>query len=193
MARQVAIAAPFGLVQIIHLRWDKSARGGQGACDRNAVPQAFPVAVTDLTDAGGFLCVDASHWSNDNAFAEPLSRSRSRVPVADGFRFGCVSVSGDTDGLQVRYEYDRGHGGAPDRWFFNCGSGYGQSPGRTLRVAVKDWVRICYNGRFACIESGDWWYEQATVNVAWCVGEPEARVFLAREPAQELRLLADLW
>jgi uncharacterized protein (TIGR03067 family) len=44
VTRRVMAAAPCGLVQVIHLQWTKSARGGQEACARNAVPQAFDVA-----------------------------------------------------------------------------------------------------------------------------------------------------
>jgi hypothetical protein len=181
------------VVQIVWLRWDKSARGGQGARDRNAVPQAFAVPAAGLAGAGGRLCVSVAQWGERNAFAEPFSTRQQRVAVADGFRFRCVSVSAHPEGLGVRYQYNRGDGGAPDRWYFNWCTGYGESVGRSLVVRPGQWVRVCYNGRFSCIDSGTWWYEQTTVNVAWFGGEADGRVFLDHEPAEEVRLLADLW
>jgi hypothetical protein len=43
------------------------------------------------------------------------------------------------------------------------------------------------------MDTGNWWYQQVTVNVAWVTGESNARVFLDRPPFEELRLLAELW
>ncbi len=193
MRRRAAVAEACGLVQVVRLHWDKSARGGQGARDRNAVPQAFAVPASDLAEVGGHLCVSVTHWGERNAFAEPFSARRERVAVADGFAFGCGLVSPHPDGLQVRYQCNRADGGAPGRWFFNWSTGSVESPGRSLVVRPGHWVRVCYNGRFSCIDSGNWWYEQSTINVAWFGGEPDGRVFLDREPAEELRVLADLW
>jgi hypothetical protein len=102
-------------------------------------------------------------------------------------------VSQPPEGLLVRYQYDSGHGGAPDRWFFNVSRGYGESPGRSFVVHAGQWVRVCYNGRFSCIDSGQWWYTQVTVNVAWFADHPSSQVFVNSQPAQELKMLADLW
>ncbi len=154
MRKRAAVAEACGLVQVVRLHWDKSARGGPGARDRNAVPQAFAVPAADLDSADGHLCVGLTHWGDRNAFAEPFSARRERVAVADGFKFGCVGVSPHPDGLEVRYQYNQADGGAPDRWYFNWSSGYGESPGRSLVVRPSQWVRVCYNGRFSCIDSG---------------------------------------
>jgi len=51
---------------------------------------------------------------------------------------------------------------------------------------------VRYNGRFSDVDTGEWWYEQVAANVAWFAGEPDGRVFLDREPARELRALAEL-
>jgi hypothetical protein len=193
MSRQAAISAPSGLIQVIHLRWTKSARGGSGARARGAVPQALEVPAAELAGIDEKLCVETTHWGDRNAFSEPLSVSRQQVPLAKGFDFGCVSILPNAEGLQVRYQYDRANGGAPDRWFFNNASGYGESTGRTLTVQDGEWVRVCHNGRFSSPENGEWWYQQVTVNVAWFGGAPNGRIFLDREPDEELRLLADLW
>ncbi len=193
MRKRVVETDPCGLVQVVQLHWGKSSRGGQAARNRNAVPQAFAVPAADLAAAGGHLCVSVTHWGERNAFTEPFLVRRERVAVADGFTFGCVGVSPHPEGLLVRYQYTRTDGGAPDRWFFNWFTVAGESPGRPLVVRPGQWVRVCYNGRFSCIDSGNWWYEQSTVNVVCFGGEPDGRVFIDREPAEELRVLADLW
>jgi hypothetical protein len=193
MARRARVNMGSGLVQVVHLQWSKAARGGDGARARNAVPSAFEVPVAVFAGADGLLYVDAFDWGERNAFAEPLSSRRHQVPLADGYSFGCVTIAADNEGLLVRYQYNRGKGGAPDQWFFNSRSGYGESPGRTLHIGDKEWVRVWYNGRFSSEETGNWWYQQVTVNVAWFAGGPEGRVFLDREPTRDLRVVAELW
>jgi hypothetical protein len=179
-------------VQVVRLDWTKAARGGEGARARTAVPAASEVSAADLIGAGGVLCVDASHWGDRNAFAEPFRSDRRRVPLADGFVVGCVTVSVSAAGLQVGYRYEPATGGAPDRRAF-APAGHRESTTRTLLARDGEWVRVCYNGRFSDFDFGDWYYQQVTVNVAWFAGEPDRRVFLDREPAQELRALAELW
>jgi hypothetical protein len=112
--------------------------------------------------------------------------------MATGFNFGCVTVSEHADGLLVRFLWDSGHGGAPDRWFFNALTGNAESASRDLVVRDGQWVQVCYNGRFTDICSGNWWYEQVTVNVAWFDAEASGQVFVGADPVRAFRLLADL-
>ena len=193
MLKLVADRLPCGLVQVVHVGWEKSARGGRGAGERNSVLAAYEVMEDDLDGIGGHMGVGVSKWSERNAFATPFSSDSQRIAIADGYSFGCVRVSAHADGLRVHYEYGYANGGAPDRSFLNWPSASGESPGRSIVVRNNQWARVCYNGRFSCIDSGNWWYEQTTVNVAFFDGEPNGRVFLDREPFHELRALADLW
>jgi hypothetical protein len=187
------MAARCGLVQVIQVRWTKAARGGEGARTRSAVPSALAVPAAELADAEGMLCVEISQWDERDYFAEPHSVRRHRTSLADGYSFGCVSISAAAKALLARYQYDRGSGGAPDAWFFNGASGYGESPGHTLHVRYGEWARICYNGRFSSPETGDWWYQQITVNVALFAREADGGVFLDRAPTQQMHVLRDLW
>jgi len=129
-----------GLVQVIHLSWDKSARGGQGARDRASVPFAFEVQEGHLRDARGHLQIEVLRWGNGNAFSEPLEARHERVPLADGYRFGCFTISAHPEGLSVRYRWDWNRGGAPDRRFLDIG-GNGD-----LIVRAGEWMRISSNG-----------------------------------------------
>jgi hypothetical protein len=172
-----------GLVQIIHLHWTKASRGGQGARQRSAVPLAFEVPDDGLLEVDGQLQVEEWHWGERNAFAEPLRHRQRRVAVADGFTFGCVTVAGYAQGLAVRYRWDATHGGAPDRSYLDRG----------LIVPPGQWVRICSNGRFSDADTGEWYYEQVTVNVACSADGLSGRIFVDAAPAHDLRLLADLW
>jgi hypothetical protein len=191
MTRPSATTAPYGLVQVIRLHWNKPARGGEGARARNAVPSAFEVQADDLSNSPGNLCIEELHWGDKDFFAKPFHRESQRASLESGYRFGCVTVSAEADRLMVRYQYDWSNGGAPDRWYMNA-AGTRVSKSRDLFVAPSEWVRVCYNGRFACRDTGNWWYEQITVNVARFDGEASGKVFLQSEPNRELKLLAQL-
>lgn len=103
---------------------------------------------------------------------------------------GCVSVSSEPGGLRVRYEYNES-GGAPARW---CDDEVGNRVGVTHCLAVGDgkWAQVRYNARFSCVDTGQWWYQQLTVNVAWFASEPDGRIFLERKPTKRLSLIAKL-
>ena len=171
------------LVQVIHLSWDKSARGGQGARDRSAVPQAFPV--DRFWGKDGRIHVEELEWRHVNAFAEPIERRQHDLPIQKGYEFGCVTVSAESEGLSVRFRWDGAHGGAPDREYLNSTEDVTLTPGQ--------WARIAYNGRFSDTDNGHWWYEQTSVNVACFGSEPSGRVFVETKPVREMLLFADLW
>ena len=149
-----------GLVQVIQLSWDKSARGGQGARKRNSVPLAFEVHDGHLRDVRGQFQAQVLFWGMGNDFSEPLESRYERVPLDDGYDFHCVMVSANPEGLSVRYRWDADHGGAPARPFLDIG-GNGE-----LLVRPGEWMRISYNGRFSDADTGTWWYKLTTVNVA---------------------------
>ena len=175
------------LVQVIQISWDKSARGGQGARKRSSVPLAFEVQDGHLRDVRGQFQAQVLHWGIDNDFSEPLESRYERVPLDDGYGFGCVTVSANPDGLAVRFRWDSERGGAPARRFLDVG-GNGE-----LLVRPGEWMRISYNGRFSDADTGAWWYKQTTVNVAAFEGKPSGQVFIGSEPVRDLRLLEDLW
>src|SRR5262249_33425349 len=144
--------------QVVQLEWTNAARGGEGACSRSAIPSAFEVPSTDLLNPEGQLCVDVLRWGERNGFVEPFSTHRQHVLIDNGFRFGCVSMMEQADGVQVRYRYEPNVGGAPDRRTFTP-EGHRESRTRTLPVRDGEWVQVCYNGRFSCIDTGNWWYQ----------------------------------
>ena len=180
-----------GLVQVIRVTWTKASRGGEGARSRNSVPSATEITVADLPDVNGSLCVDVSEWREHNQFVEPYHTYR-KIPFASGFHFGCVTVSATMNGLQVDYQYDPGFVGAPDRRGF-APEGHRAAKPRRFFARDGEWIQVCHNGRFSDIDTGNWWYELVTVNVAFFAGGLDSRVFVTRRPSEELRVLAELW
>jgi hypothetical protein len=53
-------------------------------------------------------------------------------------------------------------------------------------LSCNRWASIEYNGRFTCIDTGNWWYEHMVINVA--VGDfIPSNCFMASEPIENLR------
>src|SRR5262245_30288563 len=102
MRKRATTTEPTALVQVMRLWWDKSARGGQGACARNAVPAALRVPESQLRDAAGNIVAEVHQWSSHDAFAAP-SRSLYKVPASQGWGFGCVCIAPQDDTVHVRF------------------------------------------------------------------------------------------
>jgi hypothetical protein len=180
-------------VQLVVLRWDKSARGGEGARMRSAVPAAFAVPEDRMADCGGQLVLDALDWAGRNGYSAPARRRFERSSLDDGVRAGSVTVTLDPSGLRLRYEYDPLRDGAPRRQLKGSATGNREPLAHERIVRAGKWVRVRSNGRFSDVDTGEWSYQQVTVNVAWFEGPPDGEVFLRRAPDQEIRVLADLW
>ena len=186
--------SPIGLVQVIHLRWDKSARGGIGAQNRNSVPTEFLIPAEKLQNRANFnLLIHEMNWGTKNSFSEPCHQRYRRVSPSEEYHYRCVTVTDHPTGLLVSYRWNQSDGGAPERWFINKETGNAESASCEMFVEEEQWIQICTNGRFVDIDTGNWWYEQMTVNVAWFKNEPQGDIFVAREPIRTFRLLADLW
>ncbi len=59
-------------IQIIDLEWDKSARSGELAARRNAVPTAFALpARPPGQSSGGLINIEKQYWNHSNGFVRP--------------------------------------------------------------------------------------------------------------------------
>src|SRR5688572_21900124 len=98
MSRAGPVVASCGLVQVVHLTWGKSARGGEAARLRNAVPLAFSFPLDQKAEGGEHLHIQEWHWGEANGFVAPLrTRCHSR-PVGKGFGVKGVSVAAQSAG-----------------------------------------------------------------------------------------------
>lgn len=181
-----------GLIQTVTLTWDKSARGGDGARSRQAVPRAGAVPLDPRWGETGRIAVHRIEWSHRNAFREPVSNRTEFADASHEIGLPCLTVGLSPDGLAVRYRYDLNDGGAPDRWHQ-----YGLAEGDRLAgtafiLRPGEWGRITSNGRFVDIYTGNWWYRQVTLNVACFHSLGDGRLFFNRAPVRDFRLTAEL-
>ncbi len=167
------------LVQVIKVEWTKSSRGGQGARDRNSVPSALAIPDVLLGRWTREILVNTTHWSEANAFAHPNRRESERLPANKVLRIDPVSIAlGDPElaigldheTLLVRF--------VPVR--------------REIVLMRGDWARVVFNARYACIDSGNWWYEQVTVNAGLFGERPPDSVFVETRPTTVFRHLSRL-
>lgn len=171
--------SPGVLVQITHLSWDKAARGGPLATKRNAVPSAFPISSLALENLGGSLEVEMKMWGHDNDFAVPFRSWHGQHDLSKKFEWECVRVDFKKSELNVVWDGKKMGTGAPRRPF-----------SIKLALQAEQWAQIRWNGRFLDRDSGAWWYEQTTFNVALCHTFPDSELFLSSQPSARIEQMA---
>jgi hypothetical protein len=139
------------VIQHIVTKWDKSARGGENAVQRNAVPEAAKLSVAQWEGRGIEVLQQSLYYRWDRS-VDPIERITTNPP-ARPIRIGCVVVEVAGEEVTAEFRYDRGCGGAPERGWAR----------KTMRVSQEMWVQMVYNGRFTGEDY--WWYEKHVVNV----------------------------
>lgn len=171
-------------VQTISTSWTKASRGGSLATMRSRVPKRLPLKMpNEFTD----LVWHSIAYSERNKFADPVAVRV--VANCEDNRFGCrnaeVELHDDLAILTYRYQT-----GAPARQFFDK-TGTCVAPEHAIKIPNNRWASIEYNGRFSCIDTGNWWYEHMVINVA--VGSSiSCNCFMATEPIESYTQLARL-
>lgn len=171
-------------VQTIHITWTKTSRGGKLAALRNRIPKQFPLVIPEEFPAVVWQKIS---FSERDQFATP---SQQVTPFASNERFGCHNaiVVSDGDSAVLTYRYQQG---APAPRFFDK-TGTCVSPEHSIRIGPNQWASVEYNGRFSDVDTGNWWYEQMVVNVAF--GDAiDPQIFIACEPIECYSRLAHLW
>lgn len=171
-------------VQTISTSWTKSSRGGTLATMRSRVPKQIPLRIpSDFSN----LIWHSIAYSDRNKFVEPIAVKVSTKCEND--RFGCrnVEIELHDNSATLIYRYQTG---APARQFFDK-AGTCVAPEHLIEIPQNRWAAVEYNGRFTCIDTGNWWYEHVVVNVA--VGDNLlSNVFVTTQPIEHYSQLAHL-
>jgi len=182
-----AIAGRNIVVQVIHVTWDKSGRGGRAAEQRNQIPLALPLPDQLAPDIGRHLLVHESHWDRSNE----ISSAIRAIDVKDGFRFRCVSVRATNEGAALDWTWKEWAGIPPRR----VRNDFGDTVPASHRVDLSDneWARARWNARFTSVDTGTWWYESVIANVGVI---PDAEIpidfFTRSDPVDDYSQLAHL-
>ena len=171
-------------VQTIKTTWTKAARGGEGAALRSCIPKALPL---DIPEQFPSLIWHSVHFSEVNSFKAPCLNDIRTSALNE--QFGCANIEiklGNNSAI-LTYRYQAG---APARIFYSKSGDYIACE-HSIAIDSGHWAAVEYNGRFACIDTGNWWYEHVVVNVA--VAEiVTANFFLISSPLERYLQLAHL-
>ena len=191
MRRARAIAGPNIVVQVIHVTWDKSGRGGIAAERRNQIPLALPLPDQFGPDIGRHLLIHESHWGHTNNFANEVTSTIQTIDSNDGFRYGCVSVRATDAGAELDWTWNE-WGGIPPRTIWNDDGNTVPATHKTV-ILENQWGRARWNARFTCVDTGTWWYESVTTNVGvYPYAEIPADFLTRSDPVDEYLQLAYL-
>lgn len=191
MRRTRAIVGTNIVVQVIHVTWDKSGRGGSAAEHRNQIPLVLPLPSALVPDIGRHLLIHESHWGRTNNFANAIISKVLATSADAGFRYRCATVRRVEDGAELEWTWND-RGGIPPRIIWNSD---GNTVPATHKCVARDneWVRARWNGRFTCIDTGTWWYESVVINVGVCPdGEVPSDFFTKTEPYDDFSQMAYL-
>jgi hypothetical protein len=176
------------LVQHIAMMWTKASRGGEGARLRNSVPEVLqlPPEIRELERTVRLHAVNVAESSR----FRPDSRC-SDFGDPEHVNLKGFDLKTDGDGVEVFYKRLPNTALANrTRWRFDE-TGCTEWSRSALRLHQGQWGQAMYNGRFAGVDTGNWWYEKNVLNVA-VVEEPDLEVFLRTRPAQRFVELASL-
>lgn len=168
------------LIQAICTHWEKSARGGASAVQRNQVPESLKLTDFKVTSAPLSYVVHRVNYGGRNGFAEP-TRNTGEVLTTEPSKLGAMSLVMDGDTLTAFYQYSRRQG-APER--------YSQKI-EALKLSLNQWGSVLYNGRHSGME-GYWCYEKWVYNVG-LFSSPPLSVFVTTEPVKVFTQMAHLF
>jgi hypothetical protein len=184
------VPAPFALIQHLKTDWTKVSRGGAGAVKRNSTPEAviFPCFL-------GFHATDFRFHIHDVRFTEAAAFSLDEtVAYEEGsvWKNGCVRLVPEGDVLRILFEYGGHSGGTPAREMFDAAGNCLLLNEEAFRLRVGEWGRVSYNGRFSCVDTGNWWYEKHIFNIGMVLRAPEDW-FAQSKPHHVYSRMAQLW
>lgn len=169
-------------VQIIDLEWDKSARSGELATRRNAIPTAFALPARPPGQSGyGLINIEKQYWDHSNGFVRPVNFEQEQQSLIEKQNLGCISVCYIKSELKIIYAWDHTVG-APRRPLT-----------KKLTLLSNQWAQIRWNGRSSRIILGAWWYKQVTVNVGLFDGQVNEDIFANTKPDFYFDQMASLW
>lgn len=160
------------LIQTIHLSWDKEARGGLAAAQRNSVASAFVFShLNSLTSENNAFLIEQQFWGQKNQFSQPVYCCYLNLKLDAPYISKCITVKYLEEVLKVEYKRNQ-----------QCGAPLAPVA-KSLTISLNQWIQIRWNGRFSDIDTGAWWYEQTTMNIGLFQEAVDCDVFTKSSPA----------
>jgi len=178
------------VLQIIEIKWLKSARGGQLARDRSRIPKAFPLPAGIGPDRKSQVLIHWLVFSDSNRFAKPVKTQVRVESWNDSCCIDCVGLKQAKEAIRVQYHWSRSAGGAPKRVRFSVTGMERPLRKDVFSVSLGEWGRLEYNGRFSWDEAG-WSYKHVVANAGLFL-QLSADQFMGSKPVASWADLARL-
>ena len=173
------------VIQLLHSRWTKASRGGDGSVARAKLPLALPLPLDSFTAPVSLHTV--RFWERDNFVpTDGVARFEtiSELPIRD------LTVQRTADGVSIVHSRDQLNAAIADR-LYNDEFGNTVYDIDAFSLVDDEWGQIQYNGRYTCIDSGRWWYEQSVYNVG-LFADIDTKRFVDTNPTHRFVELATL-
>lgn len=173
------------VIQVIHTRWTKQARGGRLAALRNRLPKELPIFTGESVSD---LLLQRIDFSDADSFSNPKQSVTALPREPSHWSEGNSEVHWLADSVQLHYRYQTG---APKQLFFRKGGG-ATAAHHVIGIIPGHWGSIEYNQRHTDLDTGQWWYEHVVVNVA-SGNTIQEDYFLRMAPIERYRRISLLW
>jgi hypothetical protein len=173
------------VIQLLHSRWTKSSRGGDGAVARAELPLALPLLLDSF--AAPVTLHTVRFWERDNFVP---TDGVARFDTISGLPIRDLTLQRTADGVSVVHTRDQLNAAIADR-LYNDEFGNTVYDIDAFSLVDGEWGQIQYNGRYTCIDSGRWWYEQSVYNIGLFT-DIDATRFTDTDPAHRFVELATL-
>ena len=164
------------VIQHIYCRWTKASRGGEGARQRNSIPLAVRLPLSNLDFP---FILHAALFAEDHNFVQRDSFKTAatfyRLDVRD------LGINVDTECATIRFYRDPYNAARSSRYPFQD----------VFTLKQRDWVQIQFNGRYADGHDSNWWYRYSTYNIGY-FDEYDEDVFIATKPSHNFSEMAKL-
>ena len=173
------------VIQLLHSRWTKASRGGNGAVTRAELPLASQLPLDSF--AAPITLHSVRFWERDNFVpSDGVKRfdTIAELPLRD------LTISPTSDGVSVAHIRDQLNAAIADR-LYNDEFGNTVYDIDAFSLSDGEWGQLQYNGRYTCIDSGRWWYEQSVYNIGLFT-EIDVNRFINTDPTERFVELATL-
>ena len=173
------------VIQLLHSRWTKASRGGDGAVTRAELPLASHLPLDSF--AAPITLHTIRFWERDDFVP---SDGVTRFDTFAELPFRDLTISPTSDGVSVAHIRDQLNAAIADR-LYNDEFGNTVYDIDAFSLSDGEWGQLQYNGRYTGIDSGRWWYEQSIYNIG-LFSEIDVKRFINTDPTERFVELATL-
>jgi hypothetical protein len=177
------------IIQVINVSWTKAARGGSLARLRNKVEKTYLLEIKGIGIEEKKVLVNEIYFSEGNKFQSPVNNKIMVLEAEDIYKIKNVEVNRKENSLMVVLNSE---GMNPKRWKMDSTGTRFPIKQTAFELLKGKWGQIRYNNRFSSFSTGNWFYEETTINLAFC-DKFNPDLFTSTKPDCTFSCMATLW